>query len=113
MRDVRRAAAAVTVMAVTLAGCGGGTEPTGGQEADGDGATATRESATAQLCELWEQARDAEDPDAAQAALDAADDYIASLPTTLRQPARGDARMQCGSAEREAKQRIHQARTGG
>ncbi len=112
MHDVRAATAALAVLALILVGCGGGADATDGGGGEVDPEIATRESATAHLCELWEQARTADDAATAQAALDAADEFVADLPTNLRQPARGDARMQCGSAEREAKQRIHSERSG-
>ena len=112
MANVRRATAAAALLAMTLTGCGGGSADANGGAGDG-GSEMTREAASAHLCDLWEQARDAEDNETAQALLDAGDEFIAELPTNLRQPARGDAAMACGSAEREAKQQIHQRRTSG
>lgn len=112
MLILRKATAAAALLAVTLAACGGGSADASGDAPD-PGAEMTREAASAHLCELWEQARDAEDNETAEALLDAGEEFIAELPTQLRQPARGDARMACGSAEREAKQQIHARRTGG
>jgi hypothetical protein len=110
---LRKATAAAALLAVTLAACGGGSADASGGDAPDPGAEMTREAASAHLCELWQQARDAEDNETAEALLDAGEEFISELPTHLRQPARGDARMACGSAEREAKQQIHARRTGG